>query len=81
MEERRAAQRHRTLKGGRIAFNQGHSTIACMVRNLSDRGALLKVDTIVGIPEAFDLVLDDGRRFSCQAVRRTATEIGVAFVL
>lgn len=79
MEERRAAQRHKTLKGGRIAFNDGHSTIACLVRSLSDIGALLKVESVVGVPEQFDLVLNDGRAFHCRVSRRTATELGVTF--
>jgi hypothetical protein len=80
MEERRAAQRHRTLKGARIAFNGGQSTISCMVRNLSDIGALLQVDSVVGVPEHFDLLLSDGRAFHCWVSRRTATELGVSFL-
>ena len=78
-EERRGSIRHRTLKGGRIATNEGHSTFTCMVRNMSDTGALLRVESVVGVPEHFELVMDDGRHFNCTIVHRSATEIGVHF--
>jgi hypothetical protein len=35
-EDKREAQRHRTLKGGSIVVNDGFSTFDCTVRNLSD---------------------------------------------
>jgi hypothetical protein len=47
-EERRKLHRSRTLKGGRIVTNDGHSTFDCTVRNLSDEGAKLVVTSIVG---------------------------------
>jgi len=79
VEERRAHIRLRTLKGARIAINDHRSTFQCTVRNLSTGGALLRVASVVGIPDSFDLVMDDGREFACTAVWRSATEIGVSF--
>lgn len=78
-EERRATIRHRTLKGARIASNEGFSTFTCMVRNMSDKGALLRLPSVVGVPDAFELVMDDGRTFHCRAIHKTATDIGVQF--
>ena len=78
-EERRGTIRHRILKGGRIAINDGHSTINCTVRNMSEAGALLRVTSIVGIPDAFQLVMDDGRSFKCIVAHKSATDIGVTF--
>jgi hypothetical protein len=78
-EERRGSIRHRTLKGGKIAMNEGFSTIDCTVRNLSPTGALLRVASVVGIPDAFQLVMSDGQKFDCVVQRRTATDIGVSF--
>lgn len=78
-DERRATIRHRTLKGARIATNEGHSTINCMVRNLSEAGALLRLTSVIGVPDAFQLVLDDGRSFDCTVAHKSATEIGVRF--
>lgn len=79
MEERRVAARRRTLKGAHIVFNQGRSTITCIVRNLSTTGALLRVESVVGIPPDFILSLDDGTSYRCGVVRRSGTEIGVKF--
>lgn len=78
-DESRAAPRRRVLKGGRIVINDGFSTFHCTVRNLSDTGARLKVAGIVGIPDRFQLVMDDGRNFACAAVWKTEFEIGVQF--
>lgn len=80
MEEHRATIRHRTLKGARIATNDGHSTITCTVRNMSDAGALLRVASVVGVPDQFQLVMDDGRTFECRQIHKSATEVGVSFV-
>jgi hypothetical protein len=68
------------LKEGRISFNGGRSTIDCTLRNLSEAGALLKVTSSVGIPDAFNLVLvAENKVIPCVVVRRGAQEVGVAF--
>lgn len=78
-EERRAVIRHRTLKGGRIVTNSGFSTLQCTVRNLSEAGARLRISSVVGIPDTFELLLDDGQKFPCRSVWKTETEMGVTF--
>ncbi len=79
-DEQRSAPRRRTLKGGRIVINNGFSTIQCTVRNLSDTGARLQVASILGIPDGFQLAMDDGRKFDCAIAWRKETELGVSFV-
>jgi len=79
-DERRLAQRLRTLKGGKIVVNNGFSTYDGRVRNLSDIGAKLTVASLVGIPETFQLAMDDGRRFNCETIWRKEGQIGVKFV-
>lgn len=78
-EERRTTVRHRTLKGGRIVINNGHSTFECTVRNLSEAGARIKLASVVGIPDGFELLMDDGRKYDCTVIWRTAAEMGVSF--
>ena len=78
--EHRAVQRRTTLKGGKIAFNAGRSTIDCTVRNLSPQGAKLQVNSVVGIPDTFDLFLGDHSRQSCRVIWRRLKEVGVEFV-
>ena len=79
-KDTRDSQRHRTLKGGKIVLNEGFSTFNCTIRNMSDTGAKLVVPSVIGIPERFELALDDGRHFGCAVAWRTETEIGVRFV-
>jgi hypothetical protein len=79
--ERRAAPRKRTLKGGRIAFNAGQSTIECVIRNLSETGAKLHVSSVIGIPPTFELLLSDNSRRKCRVVWRSLQEMGVTFEL
>lgn len=79
LDERRKAQRHRTLKAGSISFNRA-AGIDCRVRNLSPEGALLEVASQVGIPDDFVLVIEHDRfRQPCHVIWRTATRMGVAF--
>ena len=79
-DERRATIRHRVLKGGHVVVNDGFSTFNCTIRNLSDTGARLRVASVIGIPDQFELVLDDGRSFGCTVAWRQETELGVQFI-
>jgi hypothetical protein len=69
------------LKSGRIVFNDGRSTIDCLVRSRSPEGARLKVTSILGIPDQFELVVMNDPTRICSVVWRSATEIGVAFAI
>jgi hypothetical protein len=50
MQERRQSPRTRTLRAGKILFNNKRSVIDCMVRNISASGACVLVANVVGIP-------------------------------
>ena len=78
-QERRNVARRRALKVARIAFKGHWATIDCTVRNLSDRGACLIVESSIGIPDSFDLVLDHASVCNCRVTWRKATQIGVEF--
>lgn len=77
--ENRQTQRRQILKGGRIVFNAGRSTIDTRIRNLSGKGAKLQVSSVVGIPDTFDLLLEGHSRQPCRVVWRTLKELGVQF--
>lgn len=55
MEEKRETLRTRVLKAGSISF--GGAAISCMVRNISATGVLLEVESPLGIPERFILLV------------------------
>lgn len=77
--ERRKSTRRRTLKGGKIILGKV-SVFDCMVRNLSERGALLKLPSTVGIPDEFEFKIANDEVHVLAKVRwRTQTEIGVFF--
>jgi hypothetical protein len=77
--ERRRIRRQRTLKGGSIAFNTG-ARIDCRVRNLSPLGACLELESTIGVPDTFVLLIDSERsRHSCRVVWREPKRLGVEF--
>jgi hypothetical protein len=78
-QELRKVARHRVLKGARISFKGRGAAIDCTIRNMSDGGACLKVASPIGIPDTFDLMLDDAPPRPCRVTWRKATQIGVAF--
>lgn len=78
MIEKRGFPRHRVLKAGTIEFDGG--AINCMVRNMSNIGAALDVNSPVGIPEHFTLVFPaDGLDMPCRVAWRKEKRIGVVF--
>ena len=79
MDERRKVPRHRTLKAGSIAFNRA-AGIDCRVRNLSPIGACLEVESQLGVPDDFVLVIDSEQlKQHCHVIWRTDARLGVAF--
>jgi diguanylate cyclase (GGDEF)-like protein len=80
MDERRHEQRHKTLRSGKIIFNHRRSVIDCLVRNLSDGGTCLEVNSAVGIPATFDLSIDgEEGTHACQRIWESETRVGVEF--
>lgn len=79
MIEKRVAQRYRVFKGGTITFeNRG---VACTVRNMSEGGAAIDLDTPVTLPQSFSLsITRDKFVRNCRTVWRSERRIGLAFV-
>jgi hypothetical protein len=80
MNENRRAARLRTLKGGSILFGVAPA-IDCIIRNMSETGAQLAVESPVGIPDEFTLLIrPERKKRNCRVVWRKADRIGVRFV-
>ena len=77
MEERREDVRLRLLKSGKILL--GKATVPCTVRNMSDGGARLQVQSTFGLPSAFELALDDHPPRPCKVIWLDATTLRVQF--
>jgi PAS domain-containing protein len=80
MDERRASQRARTWRGGKILLDNRRSVLDCTIRNLSREGACLQVESLVGVPPAFDLLIDGEQApRPCRLVWESDHRAGVAF--
>lgn len=79
-DDHRNEQRHRMLKPGLIVFNNGYSTIECTVRNLSESGAQLKVASLIGIPDEFELKLKDAGTARAKIAWKRGNTIGIQFL-
>jgi hypothetical protein len=69
------------LKGGRIVFNGGHSTASCIIKNMSEDGARLKLDGTSAIPSLFTLRFDDDSTLAreCTVQWHAPDALGVRF--
>ena len=80
MDEKRLGLRQRVYRAAHIVFNERRAAIDCVVHDVSERGARLRVATPVGIPGEFDLAFDhDGTVRPCHVVWRKEKQIGIAF--
>jgi hypothetical protein len=76
--ENRHQRRQRVLKAASILFDG--SAIDCVVRNMSATGAAIEVESQLGIPPAFDLVIaGENSRERCRVQWRREKRLGVAF--
>lgn len=79
-QERQNEVRKRFLKIAQIVFKGHGAVIDCVVLDLADGSACLKVESPIGIPDSFDLVIDHASVGNCRVTWRKATQIGVEFV-
>jgi hypothetical protein len=83
MLERRAHLRFKTLKSGKVIFNNNASIVDCVIRDLSRAGARLRFAGTPILPEQFhiEIVMADGskRQEKCRVIWRRDSDMGVAF--
>lgn len=76
---RRAEPRRRVLLAGKIVQAYG-LTFDCMIRNLTEGGAQLRVPTGQVAPNEFDLIeIRSGTAYRAEVAWRSPTEVGVKF--
>ena len=80
MLERRQHPRNRVYYGGMVAFNARNSTLACVVRNFSQRGAKIEFENSAMLPDRVDFEIER-RGLSCRAhlVWRDQNAAGLVF--
>lgn len=78
-ENLRSDQRRKQLKAAIIAFQNRHSTIPCRLRDISNTGAKIEVES-PHVPDTFELLIElDGLECDCEVVWRKNNLIGVRF--
>src|SRR5580704_2810786 len=79
VERRQPPARRRLLKSGNILL--GKHPVPCIIRNISERGACLQVQTTTGIPAIFDFQrAGEPTVRRCKTIWRDDTRIGVMFI-
>ena len=78
--ERRQFGRRQTCVHASIAL-RGRPSVLCVMRDVSEDGALLEVAHPEWLPSRFRLIVEAfGFESDCQVVRRTAVAVGVRFM-
>ena len=80
MTEKRRETRKRTFLKGRILFNNGASSMDCLVRDISPGGARLALDEALALPDAFELEIPNRDR-SFTAVMKWRREDGMGVTI
>lgn len=80
MSEKKINHHGRTFLAGKIICNFGQSTINCVVRKISDHGATVEVESPLGIPAHFHLLIfDEGVPWPCKLAWQSERELGLEF--
>lgn len=71
--------RARSFLGAKIVLVGGFSVLDCIVKDISESGARLKLQNTVSVPETFRLLFSDGRSYDATVKWRRIDSIGVKF--
>ena len=78
MTENRRSPRQRTFKGGSISLSGG--IIECIIRNLSETGAMVELAGPASVPDTFVLIIKpEILKRSCEVVWQRDNRMGVHF--
>lgn len=79
-ENKRRSPRMRTMKGASLLLPGSASAFSCVMRNLSEHGALIELPSTIGVPAAVTLQTQDGTlNRAGRVVWRTETRLGIEF--
>ncbi len=80
MQDRRERVRDKVFFGGVAEISQARSTMDCVVRDFSDKGACVEFDPTARIPEEVNLTIArKGRSYLAHMIWRQANRVGLAF--
>ena len=77
-KNQRRSQRRRVLKEGKLIFGKAHSVVDCIIDNVSEGGAHVRITSSHGVPQDFYLVeANRGIIHKAEVAWRTTTGIGL----
>lgn len=75
-----SASRGRTFLAGKIIFNFGRSAFDCTVRQLTDSGATVELESTVGIPDQLQLLIVGANQVrACKRLWQSDRQLGLVF--
>jgi PilZ domain len=79
MQDRRASARDKVLYGG-VAEISERATMDCLVRNFSEGGACVELDSAAHLPREIKVTIArKGRSYLAEMIWRQANRVGLAF--
>jgi hypothetical protein len=80
MQDRRHGARDKVFLGGVAEINERGSTMDCVVRNFSDRGACVELESSAKLPDQMRVTIaHKGRSYLARMIWRHANRVGLAF--
>ncbi|MFT3972251.1 MAG: PilZ domain-containing protein [Amaricoccus sp.] len=79
MEDRRTHRRARVLRRAKIVFSKGRAAVDCVVLDLSPGGARLRLGPMLGVPDGFELRIENGPVHAARVAYRAADATGICF--
>lgn len=78
--DKRQGVRKRTFLKGRIHFNNGASSMDCLIRDMSEIGAKLELSETATLPEVFELyILNKDAKYRSTLRWRRGNAVGITF--
>ena len=77
--DRREHQRTHVLRRARIVFRRGYSTVDCVVLDLSEGGAKIRIGDWLPLPPNFELRIENGPPREAEVRFRARETLGVRF--
>ena len=78
--DRRLETRSRLHQPARLVFNGEQSVFACILRNRSQTGAMVRMADWTELPQTFDLDIPEGHSRRVRQCWRRGDEVGLAFL-
>ncbi len=78
---KRGRTRQRTLRSGKIIYNNQTCIMDCQIRDVSEGGCRIRVGNTASLPRHFDIQISGMKeRQLCEVKWRSPQEIGVEFI-